>query len=171
MVFSRDGYAKGSMRAIAREAGVDPGMVRHYFASKSELFVEALRPPLDLGAHVLRLVDGDPGLVGDRVMEFFLRVWDDPVQGPRIITLMRAALDHEEVAEFVRGLIIEGVVEKVAHGVGARDPRIAAATAVSQVFGLAMLRHAARIEPLASEPADVLAARYGPLVTRILRDN
>lgn len=146
-------------------------MVRHYFASKTELFVEAMRPPIDLSAHVIRLGEGDPELVGDRIMEFFLRVWDDPLQGPRIITLMRAALDHAEVAEFVRTLIIEGVVEKVAERVGSKDPRIAAATAVSQVFGLAMLRHGARIEPLASEPPAVLAARYGPLVTRILRDN
>ncbi len=160
---------RGSVRGIAREAGVDPGMVRHYFASKTELFVEAMRPPIDLGAHVIRLAEGDPDHVGDRVMEFFLEVWDDPVQGPRIITLMRAALDHPEVAEFVRTLIIEGVVEKVAERVGAKNPPVAAATAVSQVFGLAMLRHAARIEPLASESPATLAARYGPAVTRLLR--
>ncbi|NTV39700.1 MAG: TetR/AcrR family transcriptional regulator [Demequinaceae bacterium] len=169
-VFSRDGYQRGSVRGIAREAGVDPGLVRHYFASKSELFVEALRPPIDLSEQVARMSQGDPQLVGHRIMTFFVEVWDDPVRGPRIIQLIRAALDHPDVAEFVRTLIVEGVIQRVAAAVGAPDPARAAATAASQVIGLAMLRHAARIEPLASEPGDQLIARFGPIITRLLTD-
>jgi len=168
-VFVRDGYERGSMRAIAREAGVDPALVRHYFASKQELFFEALRPPIDLAAHVDALAAGDPAQVGERVMTFFAGVWSDPEQGPRVIALMRAALEHQEVAEFVRQVIIEGVIEKVARRVGAANPVEAAATAASQVFGLAMIRHVAALEPLASEPADSLVARFGPIVTRLLR--
>lgn len=169
-VFSRDGYQRGSVRGIAREAGVDPALVRHYFASKSELFVEAMRPPVDLTEQILRMAQGDPELVGHRVMAFFVEVWDDPVRGPRLIQLMRASLDHPEVAEFVRALIVEGVIERVAAGVGARNPARAAATAASQVFGLALLRHAAHMEPLASEPGDQLIARFGPIFTRLLRE-
>jgi AcrR family transcriptional regulator len=169
-VFSKDGYQRGSVRGIAREAGVDPALVRHYFASKSELFVEALRPPFDLSEQVARIAEGDPQLVGHRVMAFFVEVWDDPVRGPRIIQLMRAALDHPDVAEFVRTLIIEGVIQRVAAAVGAPNPARAAATAASQVIGLAMLRHAAHIEPLASEPGDELIARFGPIITRLLTD-
>ncbi|NYI42559.1 TetR/AcrR family transcriptional regulator [Demequina lutea] len=169
-VFSRDGYQRGSVRGIARAAGVDPALVRHYFASKSELFVEALRPPFDLSEQVTRMTEGDPQLVGHRVMAFFVEVWDDPVRGPRIIQLMRAALDHPDVAEFVRTLVIEGVIQRVAAAVGAPNPARAAATAASQVIGLAMLRHAAHIEPLASEPGDELIARFGPILTRLLTD-
>jgi len=170
-IFSSDGYQRGSVSAIAREAGVDPALVRHYFSSKTELFVESMRPPVDLTAQVTRMVQGDPQLVGERVMAFFVEVWDDPVRGPRIIQLMRAALDHPEVAVFVRALIIEGVIERVATAVGARNPARAAATAASQVIGLAMLRHGAHIEPLASEPADELIARFGPILTRLLTDS
>nr|WP_291382528.1 TetR family transcriptional regulator [Demequina sp.] len=170
-VFSRDGYARGSVRAVAREARVDPALVRHYFATKSELFVEAMRPPIDLEGHAQRLAEGDPDLVGTRAMTFFVEAWDDPVRGPRIVALMRAALEHPEVADFVRELIIEGVIQRVAVAVGAKDPARAAITAASQVFGLAMLRHGARIEPLASEPAESLIARYGPILTRLLRED
>jgi hypothetical protein len=134
------------------------------------LFVEALRPPFDLSEQVTRIADGDPQLVGHRVMAFFVEVWDDPVRGQRIIQLMRAALDHPEVAEFVRTLIVEGVIQRVAAAVGAPNPARAAATAASQVIGLAMLRHAAHIEPLASEPGDELIARFGPILTRLLMD-
>ncbi len=169
-VFVRDGYERGSIRAVAREAGVDPALVRHYFGSKQELFVEAMRPPVDLNAHVETLADGDPEFVGERVMTFFAEVWSDPVQGPRVIALMRAALERPDVAEFVRHVIIEGVIEKVARRVGAANPEQAAATAASQVFGLAMIRHVAAVEPLASEPVDSLVSRYGPIVTRLLRE-
>ena len=170
-VFSRESYARGSVRAVAREAGVDPALVRHYFSTKSELFVEAMRPPIDLGGHAARIAEGDPTLVGTRVMTFFIEVWDDPVRGPRIVALMRAALEHPEVAEFVRELIVEGVIQPVATAVGAKDPARAAITAASQVFGLAMMRHAAHMEPLASEPAESLIARFGPILTRLLRED
>ncbi len=72
-----------------------------------------------------------------------------------MVSLMRAALEHTEVAEFVRHLIVEDVIQTVAAAVGAKDPAKAAITAASQVFGLAMMRHVARMEPLASEPAGV----------------
>ena len=170
-VFSRESYARGSVRAVAREAGVDPALVRHYFSTKSELFVEAMRPPIDLGGHAARIAEGDPDLVGTRVMTFFVEVWDDPVRGPRIVALMRAALEHPEVAEFVRELIVEGVIQPVATAVGAKDPARAAIIAASQVFGLAMMRHAAHMEPLASEPAESLIARFGPILTRLLRED
>lgn len=170
-MFSRDGYGRGSVRAVAREAGVDPALVRHYFDSKSELFVEAMRPQIDLGAHRARMAAGDPAHVGHRVMAFFIEVWEDPAQGPRMVALMRAALDHPEVADFVRELVVEGVIQPVATAVGAKDPARAAITATSQVFGLVMLRHAAHMEPLASEPAESLIARYGPIVTRLLRED
>lgn len=169
-VFTRDGYQRGSVRGVAREAGVDPALVRHYFASKSELFVEALRPPIDLTQQILRMSEGDPQLVGHRVMTFWVELWDDPVRGPRIIQLIRASLDHPDVAEFVRTLVVEGVVQRVAAAVGARNPPLAAAAAASLVYGLGLTRYAARIEPLASEPGDQLIARFGPILTRLLTD-
>ena len=170
-VFSSEGYGRGSVRAVARAAGVDPALVRHYFDSKTELFFEAMRPPIDLTAHAARIADGDPALVGNRVMAFFVELWEDPVRGPRVIALTRAALDYPEVADFVRKLIIEGVITHVATAVGAKDPPQAAATAASQVVGLAMLRHSAGMEPLASESADSLIERFGPILTRLLRED
>ena len=38
--FLRDGYAATSVRRIARDAGVDPALVLHYFGSKERLFLE-----------------------------------------------------------------------------------------------------------------------------------
>ncbi len=169
-VFSRDGYQRGSVRGVAREAGVDPALVRHYFSSKSELFVEALRPPIDLADQVLRMVEGDPRFVGHRVLTFWFAVWEDPVRGPRIIQLIRASLDHPDVAEFVRTLIVEGVVQRIAAAMGARNPALAAGAAASLVYGLGLMRYAAHIEPLASAPSDQLISRFGPILTLLLSE-
>src|SRR5262245_37129162 len=42
-VLSEQGYRAASIKAIARAAGVAPGLIHYYFASKEELLVEVLR--------------------------------------------------------------------------------------------------------------------------------
>ena len=46
-VFTEKGYDAASLRQIARDAGVDAGMVRHYFADKAGLFRAAMELPID----------------------------------------------------------------------------------------------------------------------------
>jgi hypothetical protein len=69
----------------------------------------------------------------------------------------------------VRVLVVEGVIERVAAAVGSTNPPASATAAASQVMGLAMLRHVAKWEPLASMPDDELVERFAPVVTRHLR--
>ena len=39
--FSVDGYQATTIRAVARDAGIDPALVMRYFGSKAELFARA----------------------------------------------------------------------------------------------------------------------------------
>jgi AcrR family transcriptional regulator len=144
---------------------VDPALVRHYFDSKVALFVESMRPPIDLSTQAERIATGDPDKVGERVIAFFIATWTHPVHGDRVVAMLRAALDHPEVAGFVRKAIVENVIEEVARRVGSTDPAAAAVSAASQVIGLTLLRHAARLEPLASMPPEELVRRFAPVIT------
>ena len=45
--FAAEGYEKTTLRAIARDAHVDPSMVLYLFGSKAELFRQSLRLILD----------------------------------------------------------------------------------------------------------------------------
>ena len=45
--FTERGYDGASLRSIARDAGVDPSLVHHYFDGKAALFVAALDLPAD----------------------------------------------------------------------------------------------------------------------------
>src|SRR5271168_4244341 len=46
-VFAAKGYDGASLRAVAREAQVDPALVHHYFDGKASLFVAAMALPFD----------------------------------------------------------------------------------------------------------------------------
>src|ERR671925_1009828 len=45
--FAAHGFEGATLRAIARDAGVDPALVSYYFGSKSGLFVESLPLPVN----------------------------------------------------------------------------------------------------------------------------
>ncbi|MFJ8210751.1 TetR/AcrR family transcriptional regulator [Streptomyces sp. NPDC096033] len=63
-VVVRDGLQRASLRAVADEAGLNIGSLRHYFASQRELMDFAMQSMLDrLGARLIRRVEeaGDLG--------------------------------------------------------------------------------------------------------------
>ena len=45
--FAEQGYQRATVRDVARLAGVDPALVHHYFGTKQELFVAAVRLPVN----------------------------------------------------------------------------------------------------------------------------
>src|SRR5882762_2874754 len=44
-LFAESGYDRTTIRAVATAAGVDPGLVMHYFSSKELLFAQATATP------------------------------------------------------------------------------------------------------------------------------
>jgi AcrR family transcriptional regulator len=96
--FARDGVAATSIRDVAKEAGVSPGLVQHYFSTKAAL-VEAVN------GHVVRIaMDAFADLaesrspieaqqeLGDRVTAF---VREHPTA---LLYVARSAADGEEAA-------------------------------------------------------------------------
>ena len=167
-MFAERGYAGASLRTIAARAGVDPGMVRHFFGGKAGLFHEALAFPFDPAVVVPQLLgDGLDGL-GDRVVRFFLSVWDDPGSGPQIRTLVRSAATHEETAAHLRTLVSEQLLGRVAEVLPVPDPALRASFAAAQLVGLGFARYVVRVEPLASASTDDVVAAVAPTVQRYL---
>ena len=77
-LFSEVGYEKVSLRAIAREAEVDPALIHHYFDDKADLFEKAvLDLPLDDAEKlVATILDGPAEETGVRVATAFLEAWE-----------------------------------------------------------------------------------------------
>jgi AcrR family transcriptional regulator len=168
VLFGERGYDKASIRAIAGEAGVDPALVHHYFGTKQRLFVAAVQLPVNPVEQLMAVLGDDPDRAGQRLAETFLLVWDRAADQSPLLALVRSAVGDERAAAMLREFITEEVLGQIAHRLGSPDARLRATLVGSQVVGLIMLRYIIRVEPLASTPADQVAAAVGPTLQRYL---
>ncbi|MBP2708116.1 TetR family transcriptional regulator [Microbispora sp. RL4-1S] len=165
-VFSEKGFDKATVRGIAREAGVDPALVHHYFDTKEGVFVAAMRLPADPAAVVPSIIAGPRDEVGERVVRFILTMVDDPVAREQILGVMRTAVAHEQAAAMVREFFTTAVLGRVGEALGV--PPLRMEVAFSQMFGLVMMRYILRLEPLASADARELIPLVAPTIQRYL---
>src|SRR4051812_47539018 len=74
--FAADGYGATSLRGVARDAGVDPALVIHFFGSKAGLFMAAVGWPFDAEAEMRRVVADGPESIGINLARMFVRHWE-----------------------------------------------------------------------------------------------
>jgi AcrR family transcriptional regulator len=165
--FAATGYAAASVRGIARQAGVDPALVHHYFGTKEQVFVAAMQLPFQPGEMLPQVLAGDPDGLGERLVRLFLGAWDSPEFRAPMLGMLRSAMTGEQGAAMLREFVGTALIGRVAEAVGPVDPlRVQAAAA--QMVGVVMLRHVIRLEPLASASVDDVVALIAPAVQRHL---
>lgn len=162
-LFSEQGYDRTSLRQVAREAGVDPALVSHYFASKAALFVTVTRPPQEVGEQLPGIVAGDRDVVGHRVAQLVVGLLESEDHRRRVLGLVRAAATEDEAAAMVRELIMAQVLGPVAAALGLDRPELRTAFVGSQVVGLVMARHVVGLPPLAALPPEQLIDILAPV--------
>lgn len=161
VLFGERGYDKASIRAIAREAGVDPALVHHYFGSKEELFAAAMEFPIDPRL-ILAQFGGPREEMGERVVRMFLRVWGDPELGPQFVGIVRSAATTEQGAALLREFVSARLLARVSATAGV--PRLNLNLAAAQMIGVAMLRYVLKVEPIASAAEEELVALLAPMI-------
>lgn len=169
--FAAKGYDKASIRGIARDAGVDPALVHHYFAGKAQLFAETMEVSVDPVTIVGRIFEGDPGRLGWRVIETFLLVWDPPERRQTLVALLRSSMSSDEGARALREFLNREVFGRIAAATGVADPQLRGALAGAQVLGMAIMRYVLKVPALVEVPNDVLVERLGPILQAHLVDN
>jgi AcrR family transcriptional regulator len=169
-LFAEQGFDRASVRAIARQAGVDPALVTHYFGSKQRLFVEVSRFPIDPQLLVEQVVSGERDGVGLRLATLMLGVLESAEGRQRVTGMVRAAATEPAAAAAMRHLIETGVVGPIAHALGSDRPELRATFAGSQFVGLVMARYVIGVEPLASAPADEVARTIAPVLQHYLTE-
>ncbi|WP_371526354.1 TetR/AcrR family transcriptional regulator [Streptomyces sp. NBC_01283] len=134
-LFAEQGFRRASVCSIAANAGCDPALVGHYFASKEALFTavaaETVRP-----AEVLREAVGrrDPD-AAEWLLRNAVADWDDGVQRTRILGVLRSALDLSAAESRLRQSLVP---ERVADDEGG-EMRLAL---IGGLFvGVVMARH------------------------------
>ncbi|GGX64423.1 TetR/AcrR family transcriptional regulator [Streptomyces fructofermentans] len=163
--FSERGYEKTSMRGIAKSADVDPALVHHYFGTKEQVFEAAVQgafaPVLEAPGSI---TDGPMDGVGERLARFFFGVWEAPGTRRALLAILRSAVTNETAATVFRRLVFTQVLSRVAGQLDRPDAELRAELAAAQLVGVAMLRYVIKVEPLASEDAELLVARVAPVV-------
>ena len=169
--FAERGFDNASIRAIAAAAGVDPALVHHYFGTKEQLFLAAMKVPINPGPVVARVLGEGRDGAGERLIRTMLSVWDSPA-GAAAVALVRSAMANDAFARMLREFVTRGILRRVA-----KELQLAPAEAglrtnlvASQIVGLIVVRHIIRLEPIASTPAEVLARAVGPTVQRYLTE-
>ena len=169
--FATEGYEKATLRAIARDAHVDPSMVLYLFGSKEELFRESLRLIIDpevLVAALTGATDDEPD-IGTRMVRTYLRIWETPDTAATVRAMLQSATSNSHAHDAFRGFMQNYVLTAVS-GVlgGGEQARLRATLAASQLVGTALLRYVIEVPPLATLPVEEVVALIAPTVTRYL---
>jgi AcrR family transcriptional regulator len=166
--FAARGYAGTSVRAVARDAGVDPSLVHHYFGSKDDLFLAALDIQVDPRVVIPTLfADGTDG-AGERLLRKFLSVWDDEQTRLPLLALVRTSLGEAGPVSLLREGMFRMVFGPVSAALPAEHAERRAELVATQLIGLVVGRYLLRLEPLASMPTEELVGWVAPNLQRYL---
>ncbi|MFE2628090.1 TetR family transcriptional regulator [Streptomyces sp. NPDC001651] len=160
--FAADGYDRATIRAIARDANIDPSMVMRYYGNKEGLFAAAVAIDLELP---------DPAAVsrdtaGRALVTHFLTMWE---KNEVLTALLRVGATNEAGAERMQGIFADQLLP-LARRV-CPDPEQAparAALASSQLLGLALTRYVLRFPPAVALSPEEIVAWLAPTVQRYL---
>jgi AcrR family transcriptional regulator len=173
-VFAAKGYDGASLRAVAREAEVDPALVHHYFDGKASLFVAAMALPFDPRTVAMHEHPGvaDPGSsVGTVVITGFLTMWDHAEgTGSSFASCVAGMAASTNVADAMREFVAERIWEKTPVNEGETDEvtRQRRALVSSQLMGLAFIRYILRVPPISTTTPGEIARWAGPTLDRYM---
>lgn len=177
-VFGERGYAAASLRGIAREAGVDPALLHHYFADKFELYWQSVMAPLtsrdrpapEPSLIVAGILGGPREEIGRRWVAAFLGIWDADDGPAHFRALVHGLTSGEEGLRMVREFLMAEVFGPIVRGLGVDHPDVRAQLAASQLIGLGMARYVGELPALRELPAEALATAIGPTLQHYFFD-
>ncbi|MFB9238779.1 TetR family transcriptional regulator [Plantactinospora siamensis] len=152
-LFAELGYDRTTIRAVGRAAGVDAGLVMHYFGSKDELFSRATEPPVADPAAAGIPPDetpvGPPAGAG-QAAEALLASLAGRLDGEPVASLavLRSMLTNPEAADRYRALA-ESQLSQITAGIPTGDAELRASLLGAIVHGVIIERYLLRLGRLA----------------------
>ncbi|MFE3755746.1 TetR family transcriptional regulator [Nocardia tengchongensis] len=146
--FFADGYERTTIRAVASAAGVESGLVMHYFGSKQELFRRVLE------AAPAPEVTAVPGQAAEQILANLAdRLTDEPVAS---LSMLRSMLTNPEAADAV-GTATARYRAQIAHAIPAADADLRAALISAVILGVMVSRHLVKSDEVAdADPEHII---------------
>lgn len=160
--FAADGYERATIRAIAKDARIDPSMVMRYYGNKEGLFAAAVS--IDLRLPDIGAVPRQD--VGRALVSHFLDVWENDGV---LTAMLRVGITNSAGAERMQGIFRDQLLP-VTRRV-CPDPADAPARAglcASQILGMALTRYVLKFPPAVALSGEEMADWIGPTVQRYL---
>ncbi|WP_194899068.1 TetR/AcrR family transcriptional regulator [Catenulispora pinisilvae] len=160
--FAADGYEKATIRAIARDANIDPSMVMRYYGNKAGLFAAAVSIDPQL-----------PGLpvepreeIGRTLVRHFLTLWEE---NGELTALMRVGATDPAAADRMGSVLREQLIPLARHvGPEPEQAPARAALCASAVLGLALTRYVLRFPASVALSREEIVDWLGPTIQRYL---
>ncbi len=173
-LFADQGFASVTVRQIAAHASVDPALIHHYFDTKERLFLEAVQFPIDPSMLLSQIFRGDLAGFPERLVRTFISVWDDPVTGQAMRSLIRRAASDPQTGRLVKDFFTTQIVATVrdvtSEIIDPDELPVRASLVASQLLGLALVRYVLEFDPLHTASPESLIAAIAPTIARYLFD-
>lgn len=168
-LFAEHGFEGTSLRQVARAAGVDPGMVHHFFKGKDELFALSVELPADPEQVLAGMADSDPAQRAELIVRTVLRLWESPAQAG-LLAFLRGTIGSKAKTALLRETVTRRVITRIMAAVPGTPEEVAlrGSLVATQVVGLMMVRYVVRLEPLASAAPEDVVRLVAPAVQRYL---
>jgi AcrR family transcriptional regulator len=152
-MFADLGYDRTTIRAVARAAGVDAGLVMHYFGSKDELFAHAASLPSD----------ELPGGTAEQLAEALLTSLAGRLDGEPVgsLAVLRSMLTNARAADRYRAAG-EPQLSRISAAIPAADAELRAGLLSAIVHGVIIERYLLRLGPLADAPPEQIIELLRP---------
>jgi AcrR family transcriptional regulator len=159
--FAADGYERATIRAIARDAGIDPSMVMRYYGNKEGLFAAASELDLRLAA-----IEGQPAeRMGEVLVTHFLDRWESD---GALAAMLRVGATNPAGAERLRATLAAQLRPVVASVCPPRQATRRTALVASQMLGMALCRYVLGVPAAAAMSRAEVVAWLAPTVHRYL---
>jgi AcrR family transcriptional regulator len=165
-LFADEGFERATIRAVARQTGVDPALVMQYFGSKEGLFAAAMK-----GAHgggTARTAPREE--IPSAVLQDVLAKFEDTDDREAAVTLLRNFLTHPEANRIMRDEVLCSLIRDLAGTIGGTDAEVRAALLMSTVFGMALARYVLELPGLAGADRADVERLLRPALQAILGD-
>ena len=164
--FAERGYAKTTIRDVARRAGVTHGLVLRHFVSKEQLFLAAVPSPRTLMAEVA----GDPKTLPTRIARSYIRRMTESGGSDPFVAMLRAVASEEETAKRLFSAMQQDSLEMYRQVIPGPELEERVASVGAYLIGVTFSRYVFRSGPLAEMSEEQLVRHLVPTLRTILLD-
>ncbi|MFI0894919.1 TetR family transcriptional regulator [Streptomyces sp. NPDC020983] len=160
--FAAEGYERATIRAIARDAEIDPSMVMRYYGNKAGLFAAAVA--IDPGLPGLPVEPREE--IGRTMVRHFLHLWEE---NGELTALIRVGATDPAAAERMQAVLRDQLIPLARRVCPEPDQAPArAALCASTVLGLALTRYVLRFPASVALSREEIVDWLGPTLQRYL---